>query len=468
MNPIVVFVGPTVDEATVREILPEALVLPPAGQSDLISAVRRHRPRAIGLIDGYFREEMAVWHKEILYALEQGVRVFGSSSMGALRAAELEPFGMVGVGEVFRRLVSGELDRDDEVALAHGDAESGYRALSMPLINLRATLDDASRGGVIDRSAHERVISAASSIDYPDRWLPRILQVAVEEGLTVEDAMAVEDFVKHSFRDVKRDDAIELLEVLRDLPVDLAPLAIDYEVERSHVMQAMLERDIAVDHDGVRMTQADLAYHVALHKPDFLSLNFNTLNRVLVLQFAQLLGVAVEPSEIDDEARRHRLRHLMTDDAVFERWCRDNGITRDEHRALMEDVAICRRLHRWLITRRNYLGTAQPIVDSLRLEDLYTTWADHYSDQERMATGDLYDDATAHLGTGQVTDLVVEHLRTTACRMDTSYTRWWREAGFPNEQAFVVELVRSRRARQAGADLVARLSAVLAHADDAT
>ena len=45
-----------------------------------------HRPRAIGIIDGYFQQVPSVWHKEILWAMAQGVHVFGSASMGALRA----------------------------------------------------------------------------------------------------------------------------------------------------------------------------------------------------------------------------------------------------------------------------------------------------------------------------------------------------------------------------------------------
>src|SRR5688572_32760283 len=53
-----------------------------------------------------------------------GVRVFGAASMGALRAAELQPFGMIGVGQVFQAYRRGHLTDDDEVAVAHGPARS--------------------------------------------------------------------------------------------------------------------------------------------------------------------------------------------------------------------------------------------------------------------------------------------------------------------------------------------------------
>ena len=61
----------------------------------------------IGLIDGYFDGVPAVAHKEILWALDQGIRVLGAASMGALRAAELAPFGMEGVGAIWRDYADG-------------------------------------------------------------------------------------------------------------------------------------------------------------------------------------------------------------------------------------------------------------------------------------------------------------------------------------------------------------------------
>jgi hypothetical protein len=96
-----VFVGPTVPIPDARAVL-DAVYLPPVQQGDVYRAVVHHRPRAVGIIDGYFQQVPSVWHKEILWAMAQGVHVFGSASMGALRAAELAPFGMRGVGEILK------------------------------------------------------------------------------------------------------------------------------------------------------------------------------------------------------------------------------------------------------------------------------------------------------------------------------------------------------------------------------
>ena len=69
--------------------------------------VRESAPRAIGIIDGVFLDVASVWHREILWALSQGVHVFGAASMGALRAAELDGFGMRGVGRSTPRIATG-------------------------------------------------------------------------------------------------------------------------------------------------------------------------------------------------------------------------------------------------------------------------------------------------------------------------------------------------------------------------
>ena len=142
-----VFVGPTL----CPQDLPPAgdiAFLPPAAQGD-VYRVTQMRPVAIGIIDGYFEGALAVWHKEILFAMAGGIHVFGSASMGALRAAELHPFGMRGIGRVFEAYRAGALEDDDEVAVIHGPPETGYLALSEAMVNIRATLAAAARDGLI-------------------------------------------------------------------------------------------------------------------------------------------------------------------------------------------------------------------------------------------------------------------------------------------------------------------------------
>src|SRR5258707_11235944 len=113
---------------------------PPVRQGDLYLAALSG-PAIIGVIDGYFERVPTVWHKEILWAMAQGIHVYGAASIGALRAAELYPFGMNGVGRIFAAYRDGILTDDDEVAVLHGPEELGYPALTEAMVNIRATLD---------------------------------------------------------------------------------------------------------------------------------------------------------------------------------------------------------------------------------------------------------------------------------------------------------------------------------------
>src|SRR5690606_34862608 len=106
---------------------------PPVAMGDVYRAAQE-RPACVAIIDGGFHHQPAVWHKEILYALARGIGVVGASSMGALRAVELAPMGMQGVGRIVELYRSGVVDADDEVAVLHGDAGTGYRVSSVALV----------------------------------------------------------------------------------------------------------------------------------------------------------------------------------------------------------------------------------------------------------------------------------------------------------------------------------------------
>ena len=141
---------------------------PPAEAGDLL----RLDPGpglTICLIDGYFDHRPAVRHKEILLALSLGARVLGASSMGALRAAEMADFGMEPVGAIARAYAGGRLTGDDEVALVHGPAEWDWRPLSVPLVEVRATLCAGLRRRLVGAREARRLIESARALHYADR-----------------------------------------------------------------------------------------------------------------------------------------------------------------------------------------------------------------------------------------------------------------------------------------------------------
>jgi len=206
MQKITVFLGPSLDRVTAEGILPAAY-LPPARRGDLLAAVD-DGSKVICLIDGVFHQDSAVAHREILFALKKGIRVIGASSMGALRAAEMDTLGMEGVGEIYRMYKDGRLVSDDEVALIFDPVT--FAALSEPLINIRCTLQRAEDQGIISAHVHRILLDTARSVFYPQRLYPRIVSASGEE---VDPATRERflDWVEMAACDRKREDAITAL-----------------------------------------------------------------------------------------------------------------------------------------------------------------------------------------------------------------------------------------------------------------
>jgi hypothetical protein len=204
---------------------------PPVKLGDVYRAVSQSAYRVVGIVDGYFHWTPTVWHKEILWAIGQGARVFGAASMGALRAAELAPFGMQGVGRIFEAyregrfpgLGTGPFEDDDEVAVVHGPQETCYRALSEAMINIRCTLARAAEQAVIAESTRDALVAHAKALYYPDRNYAPLLALGRAGGLPVLEMAALERWLPSGRVDQKRADAVLMLEAMRAALTSEAP-----------------------------------------------------------------------------------------------------------------------------------------------------------------------------------------------------------------------------------------------------
>jgi len=217
MHRIIVFLGPSLELSAAEKIL-AADYRPPARRGDLLRAVEEGAT-IIGLVDGVFHQESAVAHREILAAVKKGVRVVGSSSMGALRAAEMDTLGMTGIGKIYRMFTSGELESDDEVALVF-DPSSGL-ALSEPLINIRFTLRRALEEGIIDARQHDILLTSARSLFYPKRTYRAIVSHA-GNNINERSGEHFLHWVATSACDQKREDAVAALEYIRKIAEDIS------------------------------------------------------------------------------------------------------------------------------------------------------------------------------------------------------------------------------------------------------
>lgn len=234
-----VFLGPTFGVAAARLIL-DADYRPPATKGDVFRAVEEG-VAAIGIIDGYFQSRPAVWHKEILWALHRGVHVFGAASMGALRAAELAPFGMIGLGQVYAYFAAGTVTADDAVAVHHGPAELGYPPLSVALVDIRATLVSALDQRLIDASVREGVDRIATRTFYPLRRWDLLLASARQQGFPAAQLDRLAGWVAANPVSVKAADAKAMLtEMARFLATDPAPHRPCFDFEPTLLWRSMV------------------------------------------------------------------------------------------------------------------------------------------------------------------------------------------------------------------------------------
>ena len=207
MPGIVVFLGPSLSRDKAGRVL-EADYRPPAKRGDLYLAAREGA-EIILLIDGVFFQECSVAHKEVIYALEAGAKVLGASSMGALRASELDIYGMEGIGKIYQAYKSGHLVSDDEVALTFDPFS--YEPSSEPLVNIRFNLDLAWQMGAISASCKDRLFHFAQAQYFPDRTYERMLSDA--SGLVKEkELLRFREFLAKDKRDFKMEDALLAME----------------------------------------------------------------------------------------------------------------------------------------------------------------------------------------------------------------------------------------------------------------
>jgi hypothetical protein len=333
---IVVFTGPTLDALAGSELL-DAVFLPPAAQGDVYRAAE-DRPSAICIIDGTFEREPAVWHKEILWALSRGIHVLGASSMGALRAAELWPFGMTGIGKVFEWLRDGVIEDDDEVAVAHADGEQAYRASSEALVNIRATLLAAEAGGAVSRDLGASLLRIAKVMFYPERSYRAVLQRARSEGISSQELATLSEFLEKGRINQKKQDACALLRhVAENRSTFLEPFKPEFQFQHTEtwddLVGAIHEKPNQrgnVQDDDLTALRAELRL-MGLHELAERGAHL----RAQAARAAERAAFTISPEQQEEFGGLFRLRHQLQEGESERSWRGQNGLSEADFSQLM-------------------------------------------------------------------------------------------------------------------------------------
>ena len=362
-----VFLGPSLPLQDAERLL-RADVRPPVRQGDIYRLLQRGCPRAIAIIDGYFQEVPSVWHKEILWALDQGVPVYGAASMGALRAAELERYGMQGVGRIFEAYRDGVyppfnqevFEDDDEVAVIHGPAELGFPALSDAMVDLRSTFARAAAEGVLDEALRDSLVAAFKERPYRQRSWDALPEVLAALDVAEDTGAALQRWLAEGRVEQKREDALALLRHLAaagDGDPASGPRP-EFVFERTTLWEQFVESSHAQPLHSVSAEESLVLDELRLD-PQL----YAELRPLAVLRYACLHGGnAAAPSEVE---RRNALDLLRRRFGLWSRqslsaWAKTNDLDRTGFDRLIDTEALLQR----------HAQGAGPLLDAFLLDVL--------------------------------------------------------------------------------------------------
>lgn len=369
----IVFVGPSLDISVAKQYI-DAQFLPPAKMGDVFRAAAR-KPTMIGIIDGLFEQTPAVWHKEVLHAMSQGIAVFGGGSMGALRAAELHVFGMKGVGRIFEDFASGVLEDDDEVAVVHATSGESYDCQSEAMVNLRYGLQAARDAALLTPDECSRLIGFAKKQFYPDRSWYGVLEQARRIEVPQDRLDRLTDYLNEHQPNQKRADAIAVLQAMQKWQASGQTQGqVDFEFEHTTYWErvetyfsAAPSEDPSADTFVSRVCN-----HVRTVEPDREKILERALLLSLISREASNAGVP-EPDRQAALTRFRSRRSLHTPDQLAA-WMTAHSVSKQE----------CLRMARleYLIpelAKRRVKQIDQHMLIALKLSDQYPRVIDHIS-----------------------------------------------------------------------------------------
>jgi hypothetical protein len=218
MDKPIIFLGPSLSHEKARKIF-DADYRPPARKGDFLRLAADFDvvEMAIGFVDGVFLQDYPPTPIEVYHlARKNGVLLVGAASLGALRAVELEKFGMVGIGKIFQLYKTGKVNADDEVAVTFA-SEGDYQLQSEAMIDIRYNLYLAHKKGVINEKAKSMLVRLAKEIYFPHRKYTYILEEARNRYPMLESEFnSFGSYIRSNRKSLKEMDAIRLVKYLKE------------------------------------------------------------------------------------------------------------------------------------------------------------------------------------------------------------------------------------------------------------
>ena len=215
MDKPIIFLGPSLMLEKAKAIL-DADYKPPAKKGDLLALLGlADTKRVIGLIDGLFLQDYPPTPIEVYSILvRKNLTVVGGASLGALRAVELEKFGMIGIGKVFELFKNGIIDADDEVAVTFD--QTNHKVQSEAMIDIRFNLFIAQRKRIIDADTKRALAKVAKDTYFPFRNYESIIDESIKKFQIFEEQLeAFRNYIRKNKDSLKERDAIRTISYIK-------------------------------------------------------------------------------------------------------------------------------------------------------------------------------------------------------------------------------------------------------------
>lgn len=308
-----VFIGPT----GVGLDLDGVNVAPPAQQGDITSALLSGEDTIV-LIDGYFTQNLAPFHKEITFAAKMGAKIIGAGSLGAIRAAECERYGMQPVGVIANWYKFGVCVDDADVALIHWPAEYGYKPRTVPLVNIRATAQEMQRLKIV--SSVDEVVNQAAKIHYSERTWESLLELMGDLGRDI-----MELYVDQKALDAR--EAIEFAKSAEHVHFD------EPKNSLNDCMYALMLNDVPAK-DGTRPWERAV-------------LRDEALNFWLISEMASALGMRATKHDVAQESEKMWRRLGVSTEEDAQKWMAENKVTEEKWNVFAAKRALVERSKDW-------------------------------------------------------------------------------------------------------------------------
>jgi len=445
---ILVYLGPSLSLAKAKAILPHAIYRPPAKQGDIVTDVVNLQPNRIILIDGVFRENLSPWHKEIVFALQfPGVKaIYGASSMGALRAAELDFLGMIGIGKVYHWYKDSVTEDDSEVAVSYATREGPdgplYYVNNIPLVDIRAGVEHYEREFLDDPIAQlsRNFLEQMRGVFYMDRTQALCEKAWAELCPDIPMPLISQK-------------AIDATTALTDFEMyDPEPLQKPTPDNLSKFFQALYERDRRISINGAEIPQQHIDAYVLLHNPEHERITWDSANQDLALMLCDHLCVTVSIDEVERENIRFQLRSDIKTQADFDNFLSANGWSRHEYDLLQIQNARIRKLQHANTVTKMYRRNTLAIINYLRTHQAFDYWAKLAVEAEKKIQASGVDDwLGVNLGT-QPFELLTQHFEREGLDLKCSQEEYLLETGFSNLTELGVALARIAAGKEHNGD----------------